>query len=142
MLDTPEGETAQADTGVMQGACHAPAAATGGLGYALKAKGHEQGTDACDKRLPVAKEQKVGRFIVEIAGAGPVFTGLVGRVAHGHPRVKWSRQLVTQEAGNASPLQEERDGVGTLPLKSVECGIFRVKSQGKCRARTLLLVPR
>jgi hypothetical protein len=31
---------------------------------------------------------------------------------------------VTKDEGNASQFQEDRDGVGTLPLKSVECGIY------------------
>ena len=61
---------------------------------------------------------------MEIDGDSPVFTGLASGVSHGHPQVRWSRQLVAQDAGNASPLQEDCDGVGALPLKLVECAKF------------------
>jgi hypothetical protein len=100
----------------MRVAGQAPAAMTGCLVCELKAKGQGKGEHACDKCLPVAKELKVGRFIVEIDGDSPVFTGLAGSGSHGHPQVRWSRQLVTQDAGNASSLQEDRDDVVALPL--------------------------
>ena len=32
-------------------------------------------------------------------------------------------QLVSKDEGNASPFQEDREGVWALPLKSVECEI-------------------
>jgi hypothetical protein len=61
----------------------APAAATGRLVGELKAKGQEKGEDAFDKRLAIAKQLKVGGFILEINGEGPVFAGLASGVAHG-----------------------------------------------------------
>jgi hypothetical protein len=66
----------------------APAAATGGLVSELKAKGQDERHHAFNKRLPIAQRLEVGRFIVEIDGDGPVFTGLAGRVSHGHPQVR------------------------------------------------------
>ena len=38
-----------------------------------------------NKPLAVAKELKVGRFIVKIDGDGPVFAGLVSGVTHESP---------------------------------------------------------
>src|SRR5262249_18066761 len=87
-LNTPDREATQADTGVMRVACQAPTATTGRLMCELKAKSQEKGEHAFDKRLPIAQELKVGRFIVEIDGDGAVFTGLADSVAHGHPQVR------------------------------------------------------
>jgi hypothetical protein len=39
---------------------------------ALKAQGQEKGEDELDKRLAIAQELKVGRFIVEIDNDGTV----------------------------------------------------------------------
>jgi hypothetical protein len=128
-LDTPDGETTQANTGVMRVACQVPVAATGGLVGELKAQGQEKGEHAFDKCLPIAKELKVGRFIVEIDGDGPIFTGLVDSVSHGHPQIRWSLSWVTKDEDKASQFQEGRGGGGTLPLKSVECGFFDWGSQ-------------
>src|SRR6266403_3388688 len=61
----------------------APAAATARLVCELKAQGQEKGDDAFDKRLAIAKQLKIGRFVLKIDGDGPVFTGLAGGVAHG-----------------------------------------------------------
>ena len=63
----------------------APAATTGRLVCELKAKGQEKGEDAFDKRLAIAQELKVGRFVVKIDGDGPVFAGLASGIAHGSP---------------------------------------------------------
>src|SRR5437879_13259409 len=64
-LQPPNGGTTQPDTGIMRVARQAPAAATSRLVCELKAKGQEKGEDEFDKRLAVAKELKVGRFIVK-----------------------------------------------------------------------------
>jgi hypothetical protein len=61
----------------------APAAVTRRLMCELKAEGQEKGKDAFDKRLAVAQQLKVGRFILEINGESPVFTGLASGVTHG-----------------------------------------------------------
>jgi hypothetical protein len=39
----------------------------------------------------------------------------------GHPQVRWSVQLVTQDEGHATQFQGDRENTGALPLKSVEC---------------------
>ena len=56
----------------------APAAVTGGLVGELTAQGEEQGEDACDTRLAVAKELNVGYCIVDIDGDGAVVPRLCG----------------------------------------------------------------
>ena len=76
-LDAPDGDPTQADTDIMRVARQAPAAATGRLMFELKAKGQEKGEHELDKRLAVAKQLKVGRFILEIDGDGPVCRGSV-----------------------------------------------------------------
>jgi hypothetical protein len=50
----------------------ASTAATRRLMGELKAQGKEKGEDAFDKRFAVAKELKIGRFIMEIDGNGTV----------------------------------------------------------------------
>jgi hypothetical protein len=77
-LYPPDGHPAQADTGVMGVAGQVPAAATGRLVCELKAKGQEKGEDEFEKRLAVAKELNVGRFVVEIDGDGAVVPRLCG----------------------------------------------------------------
>ena len=84
-LDTPDGEPTQADADIMGVAGQAPAAATGRLVCELKAKGQEKGEHAFDKRLTVAKELKVGRFIVKIDGDGAVVPRPCGCCAHVSP---------------------------------------------------------
>src|SRR5882724_8179450 len=105
----------------MRVAGQAPASTTGRLVFQLKAEGHDEGEDTFKERLPIAQQLKISRFVLKIDSDGPVFTGLAGWVSHGHPQVRWSMSLVTQDAGNASQVQEDCDGVGALPLKSVEC---------------------
>jgi hypothetical protein len=63
----------------------APAAATGRLVCELKAQGQEKAEDAFDKRLAIAKQLKVGGFILEINGDGAVFSRRFGRCAHVSP---------------------------------------------------------
>jgi hypothetical protein len=104
-LDTPDGETTQADTGIMGVACQASAPATGGFMFQLKAEGHDEGENTFEKRLAIAKQLEVRRFTPEINGDGAVFAGLVGRVAHGHPSVIRSRKLRRHHGGNACKSQ-------------------------------------
>src|SRR5262249_38084028 len=84
-LDPPDGEPTEADTGVMGVTRQAPTATTGRLVGELKAQGQEESHDAFEKRLAVAKELKVGGFVVKIDGDGPVFAGLASGVWHGSP---------------------------------------------------------
>src|SRR6266852_3318090 len=72
-LDAPDGETTQPDTDVMRVACQTPAPAAGRLVFELKAKGQEKGEDTFEKRFAIAKQLKVGRFMLKIDGDGPVF---------------------------------------------------------------------
>ena len=65
----------------------ASASVTGGLVLQLKAKGQKEGEDTFEKRLAIAKQLKVGRFVSEINGDSPVFTGRAGGGSHGHPQV-------------------------------------------------------
>ena len=50
--------------------------------FELKAKGEEKGEDTCDTRFAIAKQLIIGRFVLNVDGDGPVFTGLAGGVAH------------------------------------------------------------
>jgi len=50
--------------------------------FQLKAEGQEERQHQFDKRLAVAKQLKVGRFILEINSDGPVFASRFGRCAH------------------------------------------------------------
>jgi hypothetical protein len=84
-LDTPDGETTRPDADIMGVPCETPASATGGRVPQLKAQGEDERDHPFDKRLAVAKQLNVSRFIVEIDGNGPVFAGLAGCVAHGSP---------------------------------------------------------
>jgi hypothetical protein len=82
-LETPDGEPTQADPDVMRVARQASAPVTCRLVCELKAEGQEKGEDAFDKRLAIAKQLKVGGFILEINGEGSVFASLASGVAHG-----------------------------------------------------------
>jgi hypothetical protein len=84
-LETPDGDPTQADTDVMGVACQTPISATGGLVLELKAKGHDEGDDTFEERLPIAKQLEVGRFAPEIDSDGAVFAGLASGASHGSP---------------------------------------------------------
>jgi hypothetical protein len=81
--------------------------------FELQAKGQEKGEDTFEKRFAVAKQLKVGPFILKINRDGPVFTGLAGCGSHGHPQVDGRCTWVTKDAGHAAQFQEECDGVRT-----------------------------
>jgi hypothetical protein len=55
-LETPDGESTQAHTGIMGVARQAPATATRRLVFELKAQRQDEGEDTFDKRLAVTKE--------------------------------------------------------------------------------------
>jgi hypothetical protein len=57
-LETPDGDPAQTDPEIMEMAGQAPAAATGGLVFELKAKGEEKSHDTFEKRFAVAQQLK------------------------------------------------------------------------------------
>ena len=64
--------------GLMGVTGQAPAAVTGRFMFELKAKGTEKGEDTLDKGLRVAKQLKVGGFILKLNGDGVVFTSRFG----------------------------------------------------------------
>jgi hypothetical protein len=82
-LEPPDGHPTQAHAEIMRVARQTSATATSGLVFELKAKGQEKGEHAFDKGLAIAKQLKVGRFILKINRDGPVFTGLAGCIVHG-----------------------------------------------------------
>ena len=63
----------------------ASSSATGRLMFQLKAKGQEKGEDTFEKCLAIAKELKVGGFILEIDRDSAVFPCRSGILAHGSP---------------------------------------------------------
>ena len=73
----------------MRVACQAPAAATGRLGFQLKAKRQEEGEHELAKRLAITKQLKVGCFVLEIDSDRPIFAGLAGLFWHGAPSRHW-----------------------------------------------------
>ena len=70
-LDAPDGHPTQTDTSIMRMPRQAPAAVTGRLVCKLKANGQEEGEHELEKRLAIAKQLKVGCFILKIDGNGP-----------------------------------------------------------------------
>src|SRR5215831_12443873 len=84
-LYPPDSDPTGTDAGIMRKACETPAPTTGGLMLELKAKGHEEGEDTFEERLPIAKQLEICRFAPEIDGDRTVFAGLMGSVAHGSP---------------------------------------------------------
>jgi hypothetical protein len=66
----------------MRVAGETPSTATARLVCELKAEGEEDSAHECDKRLAMAQQLKVGRFIMKINSDGPVFAGRFGRCAH------------------------------------------------------------
>ena len=67
----------------MRVAREASTATAGGLVLQLKADGQDERQHQFDKRPAVGKELKIGRFVLEIDGNGPVFAGLADGVSHG-----------------------------------------------------------
>ena len=66
----------------------APAAVTGRLVSKLKANGQEEGEHELEKRLAIAKQLKVGRFILKIDGDGPVLACRLGCLSHLSPPLR------------------------------------------------------
>src|SRR4030095_3808700 len=81
-LDTPDGDSTQADRDIMRVARQAPPAVTGRLVEELKAKRQHEGENTLEKRLPIAKQMKVCFFVSKIDGNGTVFAGPFGGFPH------------------------------------------------------------
>ena len=85
-----------------------------------------KGEHAFDKRLAIAKQLKVGRFVLKIDGDGAVFAGLVWLLCPCvTPRSSGLVQLMRHDGGNTLKFQDDREGLRALPLNSVECGPCR-----------------
>jgi hypothetical protein len=84
-LYPPDGHPTQTDTDIMRMPRQASTAVTGRLVFQLEAEGEEKSEHELEKRLAIAKELKVGRFVLKIDGDSPIFAGLTGSVAHGSP---------------------------------------------------------
>ena len=84
-LETPDGDPTQADSQVMRVARQAPAAATRRLVFQLKTDGQDKSHHTFEKRLAVAKQLEVSRFVPEIDSDGAVFACRFGRCAHVSP---------------------------------------------------------
>ena len=81
-LETPEADPAETDPDLMCVSGPTPTPATGRLVGELDAQSEQAGQGPLDKRLPLAKQAHVGRFIVEIAGDGPVLPRPCGCWVH------------------------------------------------------------
>src|SRR4029453_10702335 len=84
-LDTPDGYTSEPETDVMRVTRHESSPATGRLVFQLKANRQDKGERKLEKRLAVAKQVIVGRFIVEIDGDGAVLPSPCRCCAHVSP---------------------------------------------------------
>jgi len=128
-LDAPDGEPTQTDPRVMGVAREAPAAMTGRLVEELKAKGQEESQHQLDKDLAIAKQPKVGGFVVEIDGDRAVVACRFRCVSHLSPPWRLSLVLMRDHAGNPLKYQVDCERPGTLPLNAMECGLRRSSSR-------------
>ena len=69
-LETPDADATQADPHIMGVARQAAAPATGGLMFQLHTEGQEESEHTFHKRLAIAQQLEVGRFILKIDGDG------------------------------------------------------------------------
>ena len=82
----------------------ASTAAAGGLVFQLKAQGQHEGEYAFDKRLAIAKQLIIGRFVLKVDGNGPVVAGLAGGVAHESSSDQMVGVADDPQWGNAYPI--------------------------------------
>ena len=90
----------------------------------LKTKGEEEREHAFDKRLAVAKQLIVGRFVVKIDSDGPVFAGLAGRVAHGSSSGQMVGAADDPQWGKTCLMARRPRQRWALPLNTMECEIY------------------
>ena len=120
-LEPPDGEPTQPDTEIMRVARETPAATAGRLVCELEAEGQDEGEHALHKRLAIAKELKVGRFVLEIDGDGPVLACRLGFLSHLSPPLRWSLALMRHHGGNVLQYQEFCEERRVLPRNPMEC---------------------
>src|SRR5215470_434360 len=82
-LATPDGHPTQAYAEIMRVAGQASTTTTHRFVFELKAARQDEGEHAFDKRLAIAQELNVGRFMLKIHRDGAVFAALAGRLVHG-----------------------------------------------------------
>jgi len=106
-LDPPDGDPAEADTHIMRVAGQASVSTTSRLVFELQAKGQDEGEHAFDKRLAVAQQLRVRRFVLKIDSDGPVFVfaGLAGGSSHGSSSKEMVELLMTHHEGIPGQLQ-------------------------------------
>lgn len=125
-LETPERPPSQTDTAGMRVARHGPSPIAGRLVWQLNAQGHGDGQDTFETRLALAQPLQGGRFRLHSAGDGPGFPCWCGGAAQGSPQVRGSEPRLTPHGGHPSPWQDHREGLGALPLTSMECGAVQL----------------
>jgi hypothetical protein len=123
-LDTPDGETTLADTGMMGEARQASAPAIDGFVLQLKAEGHDEGEDTFEERIPIAKQLEIRRFALEIDSDGAIFSCRFAPVSICAPSVIRSWKLRRDSGGKALQSQDYCEGLRVLPLKAMEGGHF------------------
>src|ERR1700704_4370199 len=101
----------------------APAAMTGRLVEELKAKGQEESQHQLDKDLAIAKQPKVGGFVVEIDGDRAVVACRFRCVSHLSPPWRLSLVLMRHHAGNPLKYQADCERLRTSPLNAMECDL-------------------
>jgi hypothetical protein len=94
-LDTPDGETTQAETGIVGVARQAPALAAAGLVEELKAESEKKREHELDKRFGVAQELSVSRLIMEIDGERAVVACRFGGLSHVSSPISAERKATT-----------------------------------------------
>jgi hypothetical protein len=123
-LDTPEGETTQAKTGIMGVAREAATLAAAGLVEELKTESEKKREYELDKRCGVAQERKVGRLIVEIDDDGSVYACHFSSLSHVSSPCRGLSVKIRHREGHALKDQAYGERIGTSPRNPMECDIF------------------
>jgi hypothetical protein len=123
-LDTPDGETTQADTGIVGVARQTPTRAAAGLVGELKAESEEKREHEFNKRFGGAQERKVGHLIAEVDGDRAVVAYRFGGVCHVSSPGQMSLARMRQDEGKGLKEQAYSGRIETSPLNPGECGLF------------------
>ena len=130
-LETPDGETTQADTGIVGVARQTPTRAAAGLVYELKAESEEKREHEFNKRFGGAQERKVGRLIAEVNGDRAVVAYRFGGVFHVSSPGQMSLARMRQDEGKVLKEQAYSERIETSPLNPMECGLFYESTPGR-----------
>src|SRR5215471_2094976 len=74
-----------------------------------------------EKRLPIAQELQIGRFVLKIDGDGPVCAWLFGGVTHVPPRLLGLYYAGHNRGATPKHFQTTGKDEGPSPLNSMEC---------------------